>query len=518
MPAFIGKAEIKHLEVIKLNDLLGVLISILFVLAVIILSEVLQRAGKDPEFTRKFVHIGVSHWWPLAMFLIDDIRFALIPPALFVAVNYYSHKKNFFKGMERKETGSDLGTVYFPVALIVLILLTWDGGLLGSGFEYIGLAGVMAMGYGDGFAAIVGQKWGKLKYRIFKNEKSLEGSTAMLTFSFSSIAVVLCLFAGFNPSVLRVSFLTALLATILEALSPSGTDNLTVPVVTALASYYFLHILKNSDLFIFIYMAGIGFLLSFIIAYVAYIKNSLTLDGSVGATFLGTIMYATSGIFGSFLMVLFFLSSSALSHFKKSAKSSVARHFDKTGCRDVLQVLANGGVGLIYSVLYYITKNPSYLVLLAISFAAANADTWATELGVLSKARPISLRTFKRVEKGTSGAVSLLGTLAALMGALLIGISTAAGFKLMGFGNMAFTHFQSLFIVTLGGFLGSLIDSLLGATLQGVYYSEELEGETEKRFFNGKPNRLVRGLSFVNNDLVNFLSIGISSVLFAGIV
>ncbi|TYP53763.1 DUF92 domain-containing protein [Thermosediminibacter litoriperuensis] len=501
------------------EDFMGVVISILFVFGVIMISEVLRKAGGfGSEFTRKFVHIGVSHWWPLAMFLIDDLKYALIPPTLFVAVNYYSHKKNVFKGMERHGGDSDLGTVYFPISLIALILLTWDGGLWGRGFEYLGLAGVLTMGYGDGMAAIVGGKFGKLRYRVFKNEKSLEGSVVMFAFSFVSIAAALGLFAGFSPHVVRTSFVTALLATISEALAPSGTDNLTVPVVTALASHYFLHILKNSNLFIFIYMAGIGFVLSFFIAYAAYIKNSLTLDGSVGATFLGTIMYATSGIFGSFLMVLFFISSSLLSHFKKSAKSSAARQFDKTGRRDVLQVLANGGAGLIYSVLYYITKNPSYLVLLAISFAAANADTWATELGILSKARPISLRTFKRVEKGTSGAVSLSGTFAALMGAMLIGISAAAGFKLIYFGNLPFTHIQSFTMVTLGGFLGSVIDSILGATLQGVYYSEELEGETEKRFSNGRPNRLVRGLGFVNNDLVNFLSIGISSALFAGIV
>ncbi|WP_422448542.1 DUF92 domain-containing protein [Thermoanaerobacterium sp. DL9XJH110] len=501
------------------KDVMGVVVSILFVLGVIIISEVLRKAGGfGNEFTRKFVHIGVSHWWLVAMLLIDDIKYALIPPVLFVAVNYYSHKKNIFKGMERGKDNSDLGTVYFPISLIVLILLTWDGGLWGRGFEYLGLAGALAMGYGDGLAAIAGVKFGKLKYRVFKNEKSLEGSVAMFAFSFAAIAFALSLFAGFNPYVLRASFVIALLATISEAFAPYGTDNLTVPVVTALASYYFLHMIKDSNLFIFIYMAAVGFALSFLIANVAYLKNSLTLDGSIGATFLGTIMYATSGIFGSFLMMVFFISSSLLSHFKKNMKEKVARQFEKTGRRDIFQVLANGGVGLIYSVLFYVTKNPSFLVLLGISFAAANADTWATELGILNKNRPISLRTLKRVEKGTSGAVSLFGTFAALMGAMLIGISAAAGLKLINFGNLAFSYAQSFRMITLGGFLGSLLDSLLGATLQGVYYSEEMEGETEKRLSNGKPNPLVRGLSFVNNDLVNFLSIGISSALFAGII
>jgi uncharacterized protein (TIGR00297 family) len=501
-----------------LHDFWGVIVSILFVFSIIIVSEILRKAGRfGSEFTRKFVHIGVSHWWLLAMLLIDDMRYALIPPALFVALNYYSYKNNLFKGMERQES-SDLGTVYFPVSLLILILLTWKGGLLEGDFEHIGLAGVLAMGYGDGFAAIFGKKWGKLKYRVFKSEKSLEGSGAMFAFSFLSIAASLGAFLGFNSHIFRISFVSALTASTAEALSPSGTDNLSVPLATALSSYYLLYALKDIGVFLFIYMASIGFLLSFLIAYAAYRKNSLTLDGSAGATLLGTLMYATSGIFGSLLMVLFFISSSLLSHFKKSAKSEVARKFDKTGRRDAMQVFANGGVGLFYSMLYYITKNPSYLVLLALSFAAANADTWATELGVLSTAKPISLRNFRRVERGTSGAVSLPGAIAALSGALFIGILTPLAFKLMGLFDPALTGFGNTFIITLGGFLGSLIDSLLGATCQGVYYSEELKTETEKRFSFGRKNRLVRGFGFVNNDLVNFLSIAISSALFAGMV
>ena len=256
----------------------------------------------------------------------------------------------------------------------------------------------------------------------------------------------------------------------------------------------------------------------FFIAYAAYRKESLTLDGSVGATLMGTLMYATSGIFGSLMMVVFFLSSSILSHFKKNKKKKVARQFDKTGRRDILQVLANGGVGLIHSILYYLTKNPAYLVFLGISFAAANADTWATELGILNKKDPISLRTFKRVAKGTSGAISLFGTFSALVGSTLIAIFATLGFSFLNIGELGFEYIQAFQMVALGGFIGSIIDSILGATVQGVYYSQELEGETEKRDYNGKPNILVRGFSFVNNDLVNFLSIGISSILFLGII
>lgn len=498
------------------SDITGVIISMVFVVSVLIISEAIRKMGRFPtEFTRKFIHIGVSHWWIVAMYFINDIRYAVIPPIIFVLLNYYSYKKDLIKSMERGKDSSDLGTVYFPISLIILIFLTWNGGFLERDLKYLGALGALIMGYGDGFAAIIGENFGRRKYKIFGNEKSLEGSIAMFSFSFLVSVIILGSFIGLEIDNMRISFVVAVLAAFTEALTPYGFDNLTVPIISTLAAYYFV---QGSPLFLFIYMASIGFVISFFIAYAAYRKQSLTLDGSIGATFMGTVMYATSGIFGSIMMVLFFLSSSVLSHFKKSKKKKVARQFDKTGRRDILQVFANGGVGLIHSILYYMTKNPSYLVFLGISFAAANADTWATELGILNKKDPLSLRTFKRVEKGTSGAVSLFGTLSAFIGSMLIGIFATIGFSFLNIGELGFEYIKAFQMVTLGGFIGSLIDSILGATVQGVYYSEEMDGETEKKEHNGKPNLLVRGLSFVNNDLVNFLSIGIASIILASFV
>lgn len=501
------------------RDLIGVVISIAFVFLILIVSETIRKRGHfSKEFTRKFVHIGVAHWWIVAMYLIRDLRYAVIPPIIFVLLNYLSYKKDLIKSMERGKDRSDLGTVYYPISLIILLLMTWDKGLLGSGVKYLGALGILIMGYGDGFAAIVGKNFGKSKYKIMNNEKSLEGSVTMFLFSFIVSIVVLGSFKGFNLYYLRVSFVIAVIAAVIEAITPFGFDNLTVPIFSTLFAYYFIYELKDSPIFLFVYMASIGFSISIFIAYKAYAKSSLTLDGSIGATLLGTIIHATSGLFGSFLMILFFISASILSHFKKTKKKKAARQFDKTGRRDILQVFANGGVGLVYSILYYITKNPAYLILLGIAFAAANADTWATELGILNKKDPFSLRTFKRVEKGTSGAVSFVGTFAALMGAMLIGVFAAIGLSFFNFSDLGFEYIHAFHMVTLGGFLGSLIDSFLGATVQGVYYSQELEGETEKRFYNGKPNLLIRGFEFVTNDVVNFLSIGISSIIIAKMV
>ena len=191
------------------GDGVGVLISIVFVVLVLIASEVIRKMGRfSTEFTRKFVHIGVSHWWIVAMLFIKDVRYAVIAPVIFVLLNYFSYKKGLIKSMERGKDSSDLGTVYFPISLIILIILTWDGGLLGADFKYLGALGILIMGYGDGFAAIVGENYGKRKYKIFGNEKSLEGSIAMFSFSFS-IDDYFIVFLGAISNIIRICFVIA---------------------------------------------------------------------------------------------------------------------------------------------------------------------------------------------------------------------------------------------------------------------------------------------------------------------
>ena len=103
--------------------------------------------------------------------------------------------------------------------------------------------------------------------------------------------------------------------------------------------------------------------------------------------------------------------------------------------------------------------------------ASANSDTWASEIGTLSKNKPIYIRTFKRIEKGTSGAVSLLGAIAALLGSLLISLLA------IGFFNWSF-HF---FIIFIFGFLGNVIDTIIGAFYQQVYVCSKCGIETEKK-------------------------------------
>ncbi|MTI46452.1 DUF92 domain-containing protein [Sporosalibacterium faouarense] len=497
----------------------GMVSSIVFVLIIIAISETLKVKMKlSNEATRKFIHIGVSHWWIFSMIFIPEIEYAIIPPILFIILNYISYKKSVFKSMERNESKADLGTIYFPVSLLFLIILTWKNGLLGNNLKYIGAVGILVMGYGDGFAAIIGKKLGKNKIKIYNNVKSLEGSITMFILSYLVALLILIFSNGYSFKILAISFILAVIATVVEALTPWGLDNLTVPLITALSAYFLLKISIQSQLFNILLRGGIGLIFSVFIAYVAYNVESLSVSGSIGAIILGTGIFATSGIYGAALMILFFISSSILSHFKKSKKKSIADQFDKTGKRDIIQVFANGGVGLIFSILYAITGNVSFLVVVAISYAAANADTWSTELGVLNNSKPLSLRTFRRVAKGTSGAVSLWGTLAGFFGSAFISVSFVILISIIGITGLDIDILSIFLIVAICGFLGGIIDSILGATVQGIYYSDEAARETEKKVYRGKPTKLIRGVSYFNNDLVNFLSIGLAACISLGIL
>ena len=152
----------------------------------------------------------------------------------------------------------------------------------------------------------------------------------------------------------------------------------------------------------------------------------------------------------------------------------------------------------------------------AAALAAASADTWATELGILSRTDPILIVSGKRVAKGTSGGVSLAGGAASLLGASVI---AAVFLFLFTSGSGSSTSSNTVWLavgVVFSGFLGSLVDSILGATLQAIYYCPNCMKETEKHPLHhcGSETQWLRGIRWLNNDWVNFLCT-LSAVVFA---
>jgi phytol kinase len=222
-------------------DYMALIVSYVYVFAVIALGELIRRVAHRPaEFTRKFIHVGVGMWVVGTVLLFETWYLALIPPATFVVINALSYWRGTIKAMELEARGN-LGTIYFPIAFAAVIYYYWSQPVLM-------VASLMPMTWGDAMAAIFGERYGHYRYRVGGRTRSLEGSVAMLFWSW--IATFLALFVmpyllGKPPINWLLALIqgaaVALVCTLVEALSPWGIDNLTVPAAAVLV----LHLLRN---------------------------------------------------------------------------------------------------------------------------------------------------------------------------------------------------------------------------------------------------------------------------------
>jgi len=211
-----------------MRNIFGILVSFAFIALVMVSAKIFEKSGK--EASRKYIHIVLANWWVIAMIFFDNMWFAAFVPALFVIINTISYKTNLISVMEREdedENKKSLGTVYYAISLLILSLITF--GPLNNPF--IGLCGIAVMGYGDAMAAIVGQSFKIGEYRIGKTKKTLSGSFAMLLITFIIISGFLAYIQV--PDWFLKSIIISIIATIVEAVSIKGTDNLTVPLITS---------------------------------------------------------------------------------------------------------------------------------------------------------------------------------------------------------------------------------------------------------------------------------------------
>lgn len=213
---------------------------------------------------------------------------------------------------------------------------------------------------------------------------------------------------------------------------------------------------------------------------------------------IGTLIFGLGGATWGLLLALFFVTSSLLSHFRQAEKQAAAEKFDKGHKRDIGQVMANGSLGALVAVLNGLAPSPAWFLFFVGAMATVTADTWATELGTLSKRPPRLITTGQMVEVGTSGGVSPLGTMVSLIGGTLIGLVA---------GLLERPLMVEVIVATgaLSGLIGSLFDSLLGATVQHIYYCDVCQKETERQIHKcGCRTRSLRGWPWLNNDVVNW--------------
>lgn len=222
-------------------DYTALVISYIYVFAIIGIGELMHRVGGRPiESTRKFIHVGVGLWVVGTVLLFETWYLALIPPASFVIINAISYFRGIFGAMEGEGRRS-LGTIYFPIAFGALVYYYWSQPVLM-------VASMMPLTWGDAMASLVGQRYGYHRYTITGQTRSVEGSLAMLFWSWisTSLALFIMPYLVGKPPIhwllaLIYGAAVAVVCTVVEAITPWGLDNLTVPAVSALI----LHLLRN---------------------------------------------------------------------------------------------------------------------------------------------------------------------------------------------------------------------------------------------------------------------------------
>ncbi|EOY30903.1 Integral membrane protein-like isoform 1 [Theobroma cacao] len=269
----------------------------------------------------------------------------------------------------------------------------------------------------------------------------------------------------------------------------------------------------------------IAMLISFLIAIRSYGRKSLDLSGALSGFIVMTIHFAVGYRFGAMLLAFFF-TSSKLTKVGEEKKRRVDADFKEGGQRNWIQVLFNSGVATVLSVIIWsltggedkcLDSKESVLITSLIGgiighYSCCNGDTWSSEIGVLSDAQPRLITTFKTVRRGTNGGVTKTGLLAALAAGSVIGLT----FVLVGFftttcsTGMAMKQLLVIPLSAVAGLLGSIIDSLLGATLQFSGFC------SVRNKVVGKPGPTVKkisGLSILDNNAVNLVSVLLTTVL-----
>lgn len=238
----------------------------------------------------------------------------------------------------------------------------------------------------------------------------------------------------------------------------------------------------------------LGLVFGVVIATASYYARFLTLSGSLATFVLAVVVYGIGGWKWTVPILTFFVLSSLLSRWEKQQKQSFESTFEKSSIRDAGQVAANGGVaGILVVVSYFVPSYDCYPLYVG-AIAAVTADTWGTEIGTLTHGKTVSVLTLKPVEIGTSGGVSYAGLFGGVLGCAVIAFVSSWWVPDLGYGMW----------VVIAGFLGSLVDSFLGATVQAQYQCAVCGKLTEKKIHCGMPARLVRGFAWVTNDIVNW--------------
>lgn len=234
----------------------------------------------------------------------------------------------------------------------------------------------------------------------------------------------------------------------------------------------------------------VGVTLAFLFSLTAFILNWLTVDGAVSATVFGGIAYGLGGPVGAAIVLAFFISGSILSKDLISEDGFLEKKFRRNG----KQVWANGFWFTVWILMWFLSEQESFLIAAVTAIATPTADTWATEIGQnRAKGSTWLITTWKKVEPGTEGGISTMGTFAAVLGSFFITL-------VYWLFNMDIEILTFLVILVIG-FFGCFVDSYIGARFQN-------------RSYRVLPTSIAENATLkIDNNFVNWISAGIASLI-----
>jgi uncharacterized protein (TIGR00297 family) len=370
------------------------------------------------------------------------------------------------------------GIVLYPVAVLGLILC----------FPYrldIAAAAWGILAFGDGMASVVGRRWGRRRIP-WNRDKSIEGSAALFLFGGAAGAFLAwwCRPAVIPPPFLwfslAVPFIAALVAAFAETIPVRLDDNILVPGSAAGVLWVFS--LMSEDLIrSFGAHSGTKILIAAavngIAAWIGCGLRTVTKTGAIAGAAIGTAIAAAAGWNGWTLLLLTFLAAAISSRMGVHRKTLLGIAEERGGRRGAGNALANTGLAAVAAIMAALTNSTeSAMIAFAAALTASGSDTIASEIGKAWGHRTYLITNLRPVRPGTSGAISLEGSAAGLLGAFALAGSAVA---------LDVIPAWTLGPVVAGATLGAFVESMLGATLEA------------------------RGI--LNNDLLNFFNTAIAA-------
>jgi len=436
------------------------------------------------EYKRQTIHVLIG--MIVLMFPFVPIQYlVLLLLGLFFFVLLLPMSSKLFgvlTSSDKATRGRPAGAICLSGSMLIMVLVAWALTFTEYEFPIFLIGGAIAITtFGDGMATIL-RVTEQARYDILNNieypkrqyqgeqtkPESVKASLTILSvgaiFSFL-IGVWIVYWTEYAVSFQLLFFISVIGGTsgaLFECISTRIHDNITVPIGSAMVMWL-LFVLGYSVPPMYLVFA-LAFAL--LLGYLAYVAKIADISGLLSATLVGVLIIAFTNVWWFLLLLTFYLLGGGFTKYKYEYKKSLGIAQGKGGARGYRNVFSNSIFAIAASICYTIFPQESYLFLYIYlgSVATATGDTLASEVGTTYKGNPRMITTLKKVEPGTDGGISTLGETASLLGSLVIAIFAVL------FGVIAVDPIRlcliGMTIVVVSGFVGTNIDSLLGATLQ----------------------------------------------------